>query len=117
MTTSPTVMVHLREVLHLDGASELQEAVEQRCQQLAEEFHEADRFEVHVTPVGNGFNAQARATGKKTDVAAQSAAAQPRPACDAALDKLARELRSRHDKRIFKPRRQARRDKAARKGS
>lgn len=117
MTASPTVIVHLREVQDADDVADLQEALERRCQELAEEFHEADRFEIHVTAVGNAFSAQARASGKKTDVAAQGTGAQPRPACDAALDRLARELRSRHDKRIFKPRRQARRDRTSRKGS
>ena len=47
-----------------------------------------------------------------TDVGAQAEASEPGPAADQVLDKLERQLRTLHDKRIFSQRRDARRDPA-----
>ncbi len=112
MTRDATVIVHVKGV---EQSDELREAVEKRCQHLAEEFSETERFEVSISPDRNDVSAQAHASGKNTDVAAHASGADPRQAADAALDRLERELRSRHDKRIFAPRREARRAKAAKK--
>jgi ribosome-associated translation inhibitor RaiA len=111
MTRDATVIVHFKDV---ERSEDLHEALEKRCQHLAEEFNETDRFEISITPDRNEISAHARATGKDTDVAAHATAPEERQAADAALDRLERELRSRHDKRIFAPRREARRAKATR---
>jgi ribosome-associated translation inhibitor RaiA len=114
MSRDANVTVHFKDVDHND---ELRDAVEQRCQHLAEEFAEANRFEVSLAQDPNEITAHARAIGKKTDVASHAAAPDARQAADAALDRLERELRSRHDKRIFSPRREAQRAKEAQKTS
>ncbi len=114
MTREATVIVHLKDVEKRD---ELQEALETRCQTLAQEFGETDRFEISITPDRNDITAHARAIGKNTDVAAHASAPDERQAADAALDHLERELRNRHDKRIFAPRREAKRAKASQKTS
>ena len=117
MTQPANVIVHIRDASEeLDGPA-LQEAIEHRCQHLATEFHEADRFEVTISPDGNAVSAHARASGKKTDVSSHAEASDERQAADAALDRLERELRSRHDKRIFAPRRDARRSRESEKAS
>ena len=54
-------------------------------------------------------------TGKDTSISAHATAPHEKQAADAALDRLERELRNRHDKRIFMPRREARRAKATRR--
>ena len=113
MARDATVIVHYRDVERTD---ELHEALEKRCQHLAEEFKETERFEISLTPDNNDISAHAKVTGKNTDVAAHASAPQERQAAEAALDRLERELRSRHDKRIFTPRREAKRAKAARRG-
>ena len=112
MSREATVIVHFKEVEHSD---ELREAIEKRCQHLAEEFAETDRFEVSLAPESKDITAHAHARGKKTDVASHASAPDARQAADAALDRLERELRSRHDKRIFSPRREAKRAKQSQK--
>jgi ribosome-associated translation inhibitor RaiA len=112
MAGEATVIVHIRDV---ENSEELQASVEKRCQHLADEFHEVDRFEINITPDALKIAAHARASGKKTDVAAHASSEDARKAADVALDRLERELRSRHDKRIFAPRREAKRAKASRK--
>lgn len=113
MASDATVILHYGDVERTD---ELTEAVERRCQRLAEEFSETERFEISLTPDNNEISAHARVTGKNTNIAAHASAPQGRQAADAALDRLERELRSHHDKRIFTARRAAKRSKAARKG-
>lgn len=111
MAGNPTVILHMKDV---ERSDELDEALERRCQTLADEFSEVDRFEIGIEPDRNEIRATTKASGKNTTVAAHATAADERQAADLALAKLERELRSRHDKRIFTPRREARRAKTRR---
>lgn len=114
MANDATVIVHFRDVERTD---ELNEALEKRCLHLAEEFSETERFEISLTPDRNDISAHAKVTGKNTDIAAHATAPHEKQAADAALDRLERELRSRHDKRIFGARRAAKKSKASERGS
>ena len=105
------VIVHYKDVSH---SEELTEALERRCQHLADEFGETDCFEISISPDRNDIRAHAKVTGKNTTIAAHANAPAERQAAEMALDRLERELRSRHDKRIFAPRREARKTKARR---
>jgi ribosome-associated translation inhibitor RaiA len=111
MSGDATVIVHFKDV---ERSQELHDIIERRCLHLAEEFAEADRFEITIEPDRNDIRAHARVVGKDTSVASHATAPQQRQAADAALDRLERELRNRHDKRIFTPRREAKRAKARR---
>jgi ribosomal subunit interface protein len=113
MARDTTVIVHFGDV---ERTEELGEALERRCLHLASEFSEAGQFEISLSLDRNDVSAHAKVTGKNTSVAAQANAPDARQAADAALDRLERELRNRHDKRIFTLRRAARRDKATRRG-
>jgi ribosomal subunit interface protein len=107
MTQSLTVIVHAKD-LELDDHVKAQ--IERRCQQLADEFPEVARFEIAITEAGAGFNVHGHATGKNTDVATHADASDPGPAADMVIDKIAKQLRRVHDKRIFSQRREAQRD-------
>ena len=110
-------MADVRVIVHFKGLeehTELQEAVEKRCLHLADEFAETDLYEVSISPDANDLTAHAKVTGKQTSVSSHATAPDPQQAADAALDRLERELRKDHDKRIFAPRREARRAKARR---
>ena len=106
MAGDSNLVIHLKDVEHDD---ELREALEKRCNHLAEEFHETDRYELTLTPERNEISAHAKVIGKKTSVASHATAPEARQAAESALDRLERELRKDHDKRIFRPRREARR--------
>ncbi len=107
MTQSPTILVHAKD-LELDES--VRASIERRCEQLAEEFHEVARFEITVTEAGASFNVQGHATGKHTDVVTHAEASDPGPAADLVLDRIEKQLRRLHDKRIFSQRRDAQRD-------
>ena len=107
MTQSPTVLVHAKD-LELDDL--VRTSIERRCEHLAEEFHEVARFELTVTESGTGYGVHGHATGKHTDVATHAEASDPGPAADLVLDKIEKQLRRVHDKRIFSQRRDAQRD-------
>lgn len=108
MSDRATVVVHFKDV---ETDELVREAVQKRCDHLAEEFHELKRIE--ITIAGNGgveVDVHGHATGKNTDVATHASAEEPRAASDAVLDKIERQLRKTHDKRIFAQRRDAQRD-------
>jgi ribosomal subunit interface protein len=107
MTRSPTVIVHAKD-LDLDDL--VRSHIERRCQHLADEFPEVVRFEIAITEAGAGFNVHGHVTGKNTDVATHADATDPRAAADMVIDKLDKQLRRVHDKRIFAQRREAQRD-------
>ncbi len=94
MARDATVIVHFRDVERTD---ELNEALERRCQHLADEFTEADFFEISLSPDNNDVSAHAKVTGKSTSISAHASAPHEKQAADAALDRLERELRNRHD--------------------
>lgn len=113
MSDRATVVVHFKDI---ETDETLREVVQKGCDHLAEEFHEVNRIEVAVSEDGGvGFEVHAHATGKNTDVATQASAEQPRVAADRVLDKIQRQLRKHHDKRIFAQRRDARKDPPKRK--
>ena len=94
----------------LDADEPIREAIEKRSAQLAEEFPEITRIEVTLSEDGAGYTAHGHVTGKGSDVGAQAEASDLGVASDRLLDKLERQLRKHHDKRIFTQRRSARRD-------
>ena len=107
----PTVVVSFKDV---KGSEKVREAAETRCAALAEEFPETTRFEITVTPDGGGFSAHGHVNGRDTEVAAHAEGQQMGEATDRLLDKLERNLRKVHDKKIFKNRREARKAEAKR---
>lgn len=109
----PDVVIHLKELSEDDES--LRELIEQRCDQLAEEFREITRVEVSVHEDGAEFAVSGHATGKSTDIATHATASEIAPAVDAVLAKVQRQLRRAHDKRIFSQRREAQRDPPKRK--
>ncbi len=104
MADDATVVIRFKEVEHDD---EDRKHLEARCEALATEFPETHRFEVSVSPQLPEFHAQAHVTGDQIDAAAHANEGELRLAADRALDKLERELRRIHDKRIFSKRREA----------
>ena len=111
MAADSTVIVHFRDVERDDG---LHEILERRCEHLGAEFHETRRYEISITLDNNEISVHAKVTGKNTSIASHARAPEARQAGEAALDRLERELRKDHDKRIFTPRRAAKRAKAKR---
>jgi len=104
MATSPLIVVHLKDV---EDEEPVRESIEKRCIRLSEEFPEVDHFELKVGADGVGFRVHGHATGKNTDIATHASATEPGPAADLVLDKIAKQLRKTHDKRIFSQRRAA----------
>jgi ribosomal subunit interface protein len=93
------------------------DAIHRRCAALANEFQEVTRFEITLLPDGVGFAGHGHVTGKGEDVGAQASAKEILAAAEALLDKLERQLRKHHDKRIFAQRRAAQRDAMRKKTS
>jgi len=91
------------------NSAETREHLEQRCHHLAEEFPETQHYELTLSPDSGEISAHANARGRGVDCVAHASAAELRQAGDRALEKLERELRKVHDKRIFAPRREAQR--------
>jgi ribosomal subunit interface protein len=107
MSRNPSVVLHFRDV-EVDEA--IRESVHRRCDHLADEFHEINRIELTISENGAGFSVHGHATGKNTDVATHAEAGAARAASDQVLDKIERQLRRVHEKRIFTRRREARRE-------
>ena len=107
MTETAAVVIHFKD---LDVDEDLREALEKRCSHLHDEFHEIDRFEITLEEDGTEYRAHGHVTGKGTDVGTHVTASQAALAADRLLDKVERQLRRIHDKRIFGQRRDARRD-------
>ncbi len=101
----------------LSSNEDVREAVERRCNHLAEEFPEVTRMEITLAEDGKGFVANGRVTGKSTEVSTHAGASDLGPAADLLLDKVERQLRRVHDKRIFSQRRDAQRDPPKRKNT
>jgi ribosomal subunit interface protein len=111
MSQGALVVVHFKEV---PGSKKVRSVIEDRCDQLALEFREVTQFEITFTPLGSEVSAHAHATGKNTHVATHASGANLRAAADQALEKVERQLRKNHDKRIFSQRREAQRQRARR---
>ncbi len=112
MARTPTVLISFKD---LEADPRIRESIEKRCRHLAEEFQETTRFEVTVAPDGLGYAVHGRATGKDTETATHAEASELIQATDRLLDKLGRQLRRAHDKRIFGHRREAQRAHERRK--
>jgi len=112
MSRSPSVVLHFRD-LEIDDV--VRESVQRRCDHLADEFHEVNRFELTISQNGTGFVVHGHVTGKNTDLATHAQAEVARTASDQVLDKIERQLRRVHDKRIFSRRREAQRDSPKRR--
>ena len=112
MAGSPTVITTFKDI---ESNDRVRDSIEARCQHLAGEFPEVTRFEITCLEDGTGFTVHAHATGKGTDVDSHAGASELAPAADQVLDKLERQLRRVHDKRIFGQRRDAQKDPPKRK--
>ena len=104
MTQVPAVEVRFKDVQPDD---KLRERVERRCRELSEDFPEATHIEVTFSPEGDDFSAHGHVTGKRTEAATSATASELGPAADRLFDRLTKQLRKSHDKRIFVQRREA----------
>jgi len=114
VSQSPVVVIAFKDLEHDER---VREAVHRRCEQLREEFHEVTRFEITFDAGRVGVAAHGHVHGKGEDLGAQAQASEILPAAEALLDKLERQLRKHHDKRIFAQRREAQRDGMRKKTS
>ena len=113
MSEAPRVVVHHRDV---PIGERLLSSIEERCNSLADEFREASRFELFFEPSGAGVRGQAHAVGRHTDLSTHAEASLPAIAADRVLDKIERQLRRVHDKRVFGRRREQQRKAPKRQG-
>ena len=109
MADRPTVVTNFKDV---SASATVRELIERRCEHIAEEFHEVRRMEVTLTEDGQGFTAHGHFPTKGHDVEAHANASDLGPAADKLLDKIERQLRTLHDKKIFSQRREAQRNPA-----
>jgi ribosomal subunit interface protein len=114
MAQGPPVVVHFKEV---PNSERVLQSIQARCERLASEFDEVSRFEITFTPLGTEVAANGHATGKNTNVATQASGKNLRAAADQVIEKIERQLRKLHDKRIFAQRREAQRNPAKRSPS
>ena len=91
----------------LEPDEEVREEASRRLSALADEFPEPSHIEVAFEPDGEGFSAHAHVTGGGIDVATSSHAPELPLAADRLFDRLAKQLRRAHDKRLFARRRVA----------
>lgn len=94
----------------LRNDDDVRDAIDRRCEHLAREFPEISRVEITIAEDGAGITVHGHVTGKSRDVGAHAEASEAGPAADRVLDKIERQLRTLHDKRIFAQRRDAQRD-------
>jgi len=111
MTENPSVVIHFKDLEHDEL---LRESIQQKGQHLGNEFHEITKIEISLAPNGVGYIANGHVTGKGTDIATHVKASEIAPAVDSVFDKIHRQLRKHHDKRIFAQRREAQRAPAKR---
>ncbi|MDH3521752.1 MAG: HPF/RaiA family ribosome-associated protein [Myxococcales bacterium] len=104
MVKSPSVVIHAKDA---EVEKRTRTSIEKRCERMAEEFPELDQIEITINGDGVGFAVSGHAIGKNTDIATHASASDPGPAADQVLDKIERQLRKVHDKRIFSQRRLA----------
>ena len=116
MTLDATLVIRFKGTQR-DFSHSARSSLESRFRQLSDHFPEASHCELHLTPDHLEFAAVAHSRGKGTDLAAHASAGDPRTAGELAIEKLERELRREHDKRIFARRREARRDQERRRAN
>jgi ribosomal subunit interface protein len=108
-----TVVVRFKDV---QNEPSLREHLEERCQRIADEFPETRHLELALELDATDVKAHGHVTGRGTDLAAHASAPDARQAGDRALEKLERELRRLHDKKIFAHRREAQKATGKRTG-
>jgi ribosome-associated translation inhibitor RaiA len=112
LATEPTIIIHFKD---MSVDEEVRDHIRARFDQLASEFPEVAHCELTIRPDAKTLECHGHVTGKRTKVAAHANGIEHlRPVADAVLDKLERELRTEHDKRIFSQRRKAQKDRAKR---
>jgi len=111
MTEGPPVVVHFKDV---PNSRKVRQSIEDRCAHFASEFQEVRSFEITLSPLGAEIEAHGHAIGKNLNVATQAAGKNLRAAADQVLEKIEKQLRKIHDKRIFAQRREAQRNPAKR---
>ena len=92
----------------------VREREEKLCHTLAAEFEEPTHIELTLAEDGVAFSAHVHATGR-AELAAAATAPELLLAADRALDRLEKALRRVHDKRLFAPRREAKRQNPKRR--
>ena len=105
MAEGVRVVIHFKEVANDD---DIREHLEKRCQRLAEEFPETTDYEVHLEPDAEEISSHGHVIGRNTNLAGRASGSDLRQAGERLIDKLERELRRDHDKRIYTQRRKAR---------
>ncbi len=112
MSSEPTIIIHFKD---MSVDEEVRDHIRARCEEFAGEFPEATHFELTIRPDAKNLECHGHVTGKRTRIAAHAKGLEHlRPVSDAVLDKLERELRTEHDKRIFTQRRKAQKEQAKR---
>jgi ribosome-associated translation inhibitor RaiA len=106
MTQVPAVEIRFKDV---EPDDKLRERVERRCQELSADFPETTHIEVTFSPEGDDFAAHGHVLGKQTEAATSATASELLPAVDRLFERLVKQLRRSHDKRIFVQRRDAQR--------
>ncbi len=114
MSDNHAVVIHFRDC---EQDEKIRSSIEKHSARLAQEFPEISKFEISLSPDGSGFVAHVHVTGKGTDAATQANASELGPAADIIFDKVERQLRKIHDKRIFSQRREAQRERGKRESS
>lgn len=104
MADTPIMAITFKD---LEADPDVRDAVEKRCEGLAAEFPETTHIEVSISSEGDGFSAHAHVTGKRTEAATHATASEMGPAAELVIDRLGRQLRRAHDKKIFGHRREA----------
>jgi ribosome-associated translation inhibitor RaiA len=100
----------------IDANERVRERLDAGCQALADEFPETTHFEWILSADGAAHTAHAHVTGNHTEVAAHARAAELGQAADKVLINVERQLRRRHEKKIFSQRRAARRASERKRG-
>jgi ribosome-associated translation inhibitor RaiA len=109
--SNATVVIRFKDI---EADEELRNLLGKRCLSISEDFPETTHYELSLSLDSSEVSAHAHVSGRGIDLAAHASAEDTRTSGEAALDKLQRELRREHDKRIFGHRRSAR--KANRRG-
>jgi ribosome-associated translation inhibitor RaiA len=105
-----SVVIHFRGIENDDV---VREHLTGRCQHLADEFPETTHFELTLEPDAEKVRAHGHVVGKGTHSAAHAnGVTDVKAAGDALVEKLHKELRKLHDKRIFTQRRKEQKKRA-----
>ena len=114
MSERPVVVTSFKD---MEPDERVRDVVDKRCDVLAGEFPELTHVEITLEQAGARYLAHGHVTGKSRNVGAQAEATDALPAADRLLEKLERQLRKLHDKRIFAQRREAQRDPPKKKSA